>query len=616
METVATCVVTYAFFIQLVFGGILVGDDTLYTSDDKLYILNVSNFKPMVSGSNSAWVVEFYNSWCGFCKRFAPTWKDFASDIHAWEGIVSVGVVDCADDNNNPLCREYEVMRYPTIRMFSAKHSGKLGIELQKDTIDNMRHALLDFLEKEQMEGRGSSWPNLNPYRSSDLKNLWKDAQEEVSYVMITFEEPDSYIGREIILDLHKIKFIQVRRATTHNEALSRLLDVSIYPHLSVVNRGLESFALHPEGKTRRNFISAIVSFLESEGVAGLDTKKSFSHTGVVIENIEVKHMDNKMHLHGVHIYYKDIIGALAYSLQHEIPLHSIITGEALAALRNYVKILAKYFPVDSQGEEFLGKIKEWVISTGDPVQGQSFLAKLKTFQDESGFTLPVLQDWKGCRGSKQHFRGYPCSLWQTFHMLTVNSVLKNSHNLENFNSLEVLDAMLGYITNFFGCEDCASHFKQMAAESLHTDVQRAEDSILWLWRSHNKANKRLKGDVTEDPMHPKIQFPPRSACPACVDGNGVWNEIEVLRYLKRIYDPENLIYPPPFSSDDKKIDNNAANEVEGKKVGWDFSFADISLCVVLYITSAAILVLVYIKFILSRRYKKKSFVYDLLGKV
>ncbi|XP_071444814.1 sulfhydryl oxidase 2-like [Hetaerina americana] len=622
METVALQCVAYVVLFHGVLGGVITGDDALYTSDDKVTILNVTNFKPTVSISSNAWVVEFYSSWCGFCKRFSPTWKDFAADINAWEGVISVGVVDCADDNNNPLCREYEIMRYPTLRMFSAFHSGKLGIELQKDSIDEMRHGVLGFLEKEQMEGRGSPWPNLNPYRSSDLKNLWKDASPEVVYVIIIFEEPESYIGREIILDLHKIKGIQVRRATTHNEALSRLLGVAFYPCLSVVKRDLNSFNLKLVDNTRKSFREQIVSFLESVGIADVNVVKSVSHTGVLIEKVEIssdRMADSAVagtNLQQPKVYYQDLLGAFAYSLQHEIPLHHHITGQALGALQNYVKVLRKYFPLDHAGNIFAEKLQDWVIVKNDNIQGKTFEDQVKILLVESKFKLPVLQNWKGCRGSKPHFRGYPCSLWQMFHTLTVNSVLINSHNLHELKPLEVLEAMLGYVTHFFGCEDCAAHFKQMAADTLHLDVHTPDDSILWLWRTHNKANKRLKGDITEDPKHPKTQFPSRNACPACSDSKGVWNEEEVLRYLKRFYARNNINYSETTKEDSKEITEFVSDDVERRKLGWDFSIADISLCVVLYISSAAILILVYIKFVLSNRYKKKSYVFDLLGKV
>lgn len=54
----------------------------LYNASDNVVVLNATNFKTSVYGDSKGWLVEFYNSWCGFCYRFAPTWKAFASDVY------------------------------------------------------------------------------------------------------------------------------------------------------------------------------------------------------------------------------------------------------------------------------------------------------------------------------------------------------------------------------------------------------------------------------------------------------------------------------------------------------------------------------------------------------
>lgn len=36
----------------------------------------------------------------------------------AWQNILVIAGIDCADDNNVAICREYEVMGYPSIRFF------------------------------------------------------------------------------------------------------------------------------------------------------------------------------------------------------------------------------------------------------------------------------------------------------------------------------------------------------------------------------------------------------------------------------------------------------------------------------------------------------------------
>lgn len=89
------------------------------------------------------------------------------ANIPAWNDIVVVAALDCADDDNNPICREYEIMHYPMLKYFSVnEHPPSLGLVIEKgDNIDSVRHNLINRLETEQQEGRGSTWPNITPYR-------------------------------------------------------------------------------------------------------------------------------------------------------------------------------------------------------------------------------------------------------------------------------------------------------------------------------------------------------------------------------------------------------------------------------------------------------------------
>ena len=109
----------------------------------------------------------------------------------------------------------------------------------------------------------------------------------------------------------------------------------------------------------------------------------------------------------------------------------------------------------------------------------------------------------------------------------------------------EVLLAMKGYIKTYFGCKECVKNFLKMANE-IEKDVVEENDGILWLWGAHNKANKRLHGDTTEDINHPKVQFPPKELCPKCQIGekNGkiTWDKENVLIFLKAFYGAKGII--------------------------------------------------------------------------
>lgn len=53
----------------------------LYTEEDPLVILSSSSLKSTVSNSSSAWLVQFFSSWCGHCIQYSSTWKALAQDV-------------------------------------------------------------------------------------------------------------------------------------------------------------------------------------------------------------------------------------------------------------------------------------------------------------------------------------------------------------------------------------------------------------------------------------------------------------------------------------------------------------------------------------------------------
>ena len=116
------------------------------------------------------------------------------------------------------------------------------------------------------------------------------------------------------------------------------------------------------------------------------------------------------------------------------------------------------------------------------------------------------------------------------------------------FDPKEVPRLLNDYIQQFFGCRECAVNFAK-GASLIDSEVTERTDAILWLWRSHNRANHFLHNDPTEDPLQAKIQFPSHSVCAMCrrgqsydhFDDTAVWDETHVLQYLKQFYDKANI---------------------------------------------------------------------------
>ena len=69
-------------FVFVVLSCVLAGKKpNLFSPSDDVVTLDSSNFDKLVHGSHTFWMVDFYNSWCGHCIHFAPTWKAFATDV-------------------------------------------------------------------------------------------------------------------------------------------------------------------------------------------------------------------------------------------------------------------------------------------------------------------------------------------------------------------------------------------------------------------------------------------------------------------------------------------------------------------------------------------------------
>lgn len=236
------------------------------------------------------------------------------------------------------------------------------------------------------------------------------------------------------------------------------------------------------------------------------------------------------------------------------------------------------------------------------------FQANLKSKRGVTVHPLPRKATWVACSGSEPHYRGYPCSLWTLFHTLTVNC---NSRH--EVSGLEVLSRIREYIRYFFSCVECKEHFTAMSA-NLKNEVSSHNEAILWLWRGHNKVNKRLAGDRSEDPKHPKIQFPSIDLCEECRlpqsnNGDEVhWNEGVVLEFLKNHYGVDNIRIKKPSATSSPGLDDADIVSKQTKRhfvthltmIG--LNSLDASMCLILYSAIALAVIALYVYFIRRRR--------------
>lgn len=597
----------------------LIDGQGLYTADDDVEILTVKNFKSNVYGQKNAWLIEFYNSWCGFCQRFAPSWKALASDIRGWKSRINIGAVDCSDNDNTEICRDFEIMAYPTLRYFHENYvegPKKLGDEVEKgDDVNSHRKLLIKKMISEQEIGRGRMFPNIQPYSASNLKHLFEGVSLNTKYIFLIFENGTT-LGPEVAFDLQDVPEIAVRYSYITNTDLLQNLHVSKVPFMIVLSDDNKSKQFS-EGITTRDGIKQVIKqFLDPKHIAIPDKQKADIYTGKwldatvpdissLVEAREKKALREKIKKMGDVVFQMDLETALRYSLKHEVANIKTISGEKRNALLDYLSVLIKFFPLSQNGRTFLMQLEN-IIKSSDNVKGSDISSLMQIAENENQRIYSSPQQWLACEGSTPEVRGYPCGLWKMFHYLVVNAAEKHNRDPK-----EVLKAMHGYIKNFFGCADCSKHFQEMAKRNNMDGVDSLESSIIWLWKAHNEVNKRLAGDATEDPEFPKIQFPSVSNCAQCRKPDYTWKYPEVVMYLKNMYSSVNVRY---IGSDTSVLHSG----LEGPKPAGGTSILraiDSSMCIILYVTSLFLLIIL-IRMFLKRGYRKKMYVHDLLGKV
>lgn len=257
-------------------------------------------------------------------------------------------------------------------------------------------------------------------------------------------------------------------------------------------------------------------------------------------ESKPLSHLDNgKEGASPVH--YADLYNALRYALYHEVLLHKSYNASQVDALHRFFSVLNQYFPFDNENpRRFVKRMAQW-MGERNATQATDLHAIMRAGSE--GY-LPTMRPYVACYSKTDSKRGYPCGLWLLFHTLVASEYSKARPDSKVADYHSVLFAMRAYISNFFVCKYCAQEFAEITA-NLETDLKYPNSSVLWLWNAHNQVNRRLAGDITEDPDQPKIQFPSAMACPECFMSSKEWDRRGVLNYLLNHYHRANILKSP-----------------------------------------------------------------------
>lgn len=490
--------------------------------DDITYVVQLTgdNFESEMHNKDYAILLQLHSSICADCIRFAPIWDDLSRDVKYWQDVIRLKSIDCFRPDAAEICGIYndenELPLVKYIKPFQENGDDYIGDTLISD-VDGMDVESMVALVVEQLCGEEEmeNWPLLEKLESAniDLYDLLGGDIEYIFLLMAT-EDSDEFEVQAVILDFSLFKNIKIFNVTPYADR-----DVGIIEILESNN--LTSFYKSTNWE-RDPIREAILGWLDEKDIDMPDVTfppQIIEITGPCPQNIR-KDM----------IYRADLEMALCESIFHEIPRQGLIENDALVGLKTFLKLIQMYFPFDTPNDinfiqALLNYLDEFETITGTAFQIQA--NKLKLCYD------PIFNSrgYMGCCSNIPRLRGYSCGLWQLFHMLTVSSAA----NAAEDEPLEVLAPMFYYVKYFYSCRSCQMLFEEVADSEQLFLVSTKEQAIQWLWNAHNLVNLEIQGDPTEDPKHPKKEFPTTTLCKKC-HGKHDWMEANVNEYIKGFY--------------------------------------------------------------------------------
>lgn len=154
-------------------------------------------------------------------------------------------------------------------------------------------------------------------------------------------------------------------------------------------------------------------------------------------------------------------------------------------------------------------------------------------------------------QGKSKFAREFPCGAWKLAHIMVVNEYVKDSPRKDVKHI--VLQSLYQYMLQFYACSTCGNRISDVSGEfrlNLDDHLQDQGDSIMLLWKVHNRVNKRLESEIRPG-SPPKQQFPSEQLCPKCrapkaqndlASSTPNWHDKQVLNFLVHHYRPQNII--------------------------------------------------------------------------
>lgn len=83
----------------------------------------------------------FYVDWCGYCRRYMPTFGEFAKE---YADKYTFAIIDCDKPENKAFYKEMGVMGFPTLFIIDKKHDFHFSVNMAGTQEDDIMRSELD----------------------------------------------------------------------------------------------------------------------------------------------------------------------------------------------------------------------------------------------------------------------------------------------------------------------------------------------------------------------------------------------------------------------------------------------------------------------------------------
>jgi thiol oxidase len=497
---------------------------------DHLRVLNgISDLQSCIDDNPTPYFILFYASWCGHCQHYAPIFKQFTNQTQHWHNVLRVATVDCGASANADACAKAKIQGFPTLTVYNAYHkitgddgfvpdftdfsfNSRNDVDLRSTIIDEIltaKHVVKDGKNSTEIENKSESENKLeNPDKHQlpwqiSWNNRYNDGRIcPLQPCFDTYTDIETCKKESKSWDWETTVWVYSKNTVDAN---------TLVLSIGATYRGISAF--HIDSDKEAIDIGGKIALPMETAENGKDFAKPvldkiielYPELRIRPENFDQKHSENEPEIVMVkeekpeivsesdfdEVPSNDFANAISHMINNEIVVH-YNEKNAEHAL-GMISILSQFGELLGLSDDEMSALQDSRLHDAN-VEISVF--KAIKFPKET-------QEWSSaCRGSESRYRGYPCALWRTFHALLASCAI------EEEDCSEVVSTIQNYVINFFGCTDCVKNFKDEIKEFPFEDLKTSEEQVLWLWELHNSVNKRLAGDVSEDPEHVKIQFP------------------------------------------------------------------------------------------------------------